>query len=437
MPLAENSIIAPGAVNSRAPLKKSTVGWMVGGFFALAAMGVVAPLLLSSDKVEEAPKPVDTPVQAGRAQSIDDEFVKAERQRIAREAQEKREADALAKLESQARPVAPSPVPESARRTDPSAALYETTLDGSKKGAADPESKEFEIDSAARTSKSLAHDFSSTVGESIASGSNSIEDQIRAMVAPPAAGAASSGESSALGQNQAAIDALIRAQGAQPSGAPVSADRAWLREFAKEGGTNKPIKPYGVTSPYTLLQGKVMPAVLGRNINTDLPGQITACLTIDIYDSITSDYLLIPKGSCLVGEYSSSVRPGQDRVMFAFSRIMMPDGRSFDLPGAPGADLGGASGIGGNVNNHFFRMFSTSFLVAWLADRFESKNTSPSTNIGATSGAKTAAGQVLVDTSKTILERDKIIAPTITVPKGTQINVEVTRDMEFPGPYRR
>jgi type IV secretion system protein VirB10 len=120
-------------------------------------------------------------------------------------------------------------------------------------------------------------------------------------------------------------------------------------------------------------------------------------------------------------------------MLFAFERLILPDGTSFDLPPAPGSDMRGAAGIEGNVNNHFFKMFISSFFVAVLAD----KTTMPSgqTNIG-TSGPTTAAGQVLVDVSKSILERNRVIAPTITVPQGQRINVEVVSDMEFPGSYR-
>ena len=123
--------------------------------------------------------------------------------------------------------------------------------------------------------------------------------------------------------------------------------------------------------------------------------------------------------------------------MFAFSRIVLPNGVSVDLPGNPGADLGGAAGIAGDVNNHFFKQFANSFLVAFLADKAEKGQQSPSVlGTGSSGGAVTAAGQVLVDVSKSILDRNKTIPPTITVDKGTRIIVEVTRDMEFPGPYR-
>lgn len=445
MPLANTSILRPDAVSSRAPLKKSTVGWIVAVIVVLAAVGVAAPALIqSSDEPVPAKVPdKDVPVQAGRPQAIDSEFEQARRQREREVAEQARRA---ASSTVTVQPPLPgsviaagaaeserNPVPADARRKNSDAAFYDRP--GSKSGTASPggSDQEFEIDSAARTSKSLAIDDGSLSNEKP---KDPVEDRMRALL-PPSSPMPSNGNEASLPGGMSALDALVRAQTATPAGAS-HGDRGWLKELAAEktGAQNKPLKPYLVSSPYTLLQGKVMPAVLMRDINTDLPGRLNACLTLDVYDSISSNYLLMPRGTCLVGEYSSSIRPGQKRVLFAFNRIILPNGLSFDLPAAPGADLGGAAGVEGAVNNHFFRMFTSSFLVAWLADRAE-RNAPAGTNIGASGGAKTAAGQVLVDTSRSILERDKTLAPTITVTKGALINIEVTQDMEFPGPYRK
>jgi type IV secretory pathway VirB10-like protein len=76
-------------------------------------------------------------------------------------------------------------------------------------------------------------------------------------------------------------------------------------------------------------------------------------------------------------------------------------------------------------------------LVALLANRVERDRSSPSIVAGNNQGgAVSAAGQVLVDVSRSILERNKSIEPTITVARGTQVLVEVTRDIEFAGAYR-
>lgn len=443
MPLAQESIITPGAVNSRAPLKKSTVVWIGVAILALAALGVVAPMVFT-DSSNPAPVKApekEAPIQAGRAQTIDSEFEDA-RRRKEREVAEKARRESLAA----SMPVVPvpvpagnvsadrNPVPVEARRTNSSAAFYDRPGSRQTQQSGGSEDREYEIDSAGRASKSLAlDDGDSSFGKK----DETVDDRLRAML--PQAAPAPAGTNDLAGSgSRSALDALLKAQSAQPMAVAQSADRAWLKEYAaeKKDSQNKPLKPYAVSSPYTLLQGKVMPAVLMRNINTDLPGELSACLTLDVYDSISSNYLLMPKGTCLVGQYSSSVRPGQSRVLFAFNRIILPSGLSFDLPAAPGSDMGGASGVEGSVNNHFFRMFTSSFLVAWLADRAE-RNAPAGTSIGSTGGAKTAAGQVLVDTSRTILDRDKLIAPTITVAKGERINIEVTQDMEFPGPYRK
>ena len=121
--------------------------------------------------------------------------------------------------------------------------------------------------------------------------------------------------------------------------------------------------------------------------------------------------------------------------MFAFSRIVLPNGISFDLPGNKGEDQTGASGVSGDVNNHYFKRFTSGILIALLADKLESGNTQPVTNIGTTGGPNTAAGKVLSEIATADLGRNKDIPPTITVPKGTRINVQVSADMEFPSPY--
>ncbi|MCB1057848.1 MAG: hypothetical protein KDD11_20295, partial [Acidobacteria bacterium] len=55
------------------------------------------------------------------------------------------------------------------------------------------------------------------------------------------------------------------------------------------------IEPNG--SPFRLVAGTLIPAVLTSGINSDLPGQTTALVRRNVYDSITGRYLLIPQGT--------------------------------------------------------------------------------------------------------------------------------------------
>ena len=400
MPVADQSIIAPSRVDYKLPLKKSTVGWIALLLLALTVVGVFAPRLVGSVGDSKPPAPSERQPVTGRPADIDSEFEKMSKR-------------------------APPALPEEAPPSTPLPAPIEPVVDPT----ATAESKEAEIDAAGRSSKAIAYDASTVAAPKAAP---SPLDQLRALAPrPPAAAAAEAdGNLDRTEYLKLMLDAQKQANGAQTSGG----DKAWLKELAS-AGSGATLRPQRNSGRYKLLQGKVIPAVLGRDLNTDLPGEVTACTTIDVYDSLSSDYLLIPKGSCLAGQYSSSIRSGQDRVMFAFTRLILPNGTSFNLPAAPGADLGGAAGIEGDVNTHFLQMFGSSLMVALLADRLERDASASQVSVGAQSSARTAAGEVLVDTSKNVLDRYRVIPPTIVVKKGVRINVEVTRDMEFDGPY--
>src|SRR4029077_15899746 len=59
-------------------------------------------------------------------------------------------------------------------------------------------------------------------------------------------------------------------------------------------------------TPYMLRTGWVIPALLLTAMESELPGTITAQVSQDVYDSGTGNYLLIPQGSRLVGEYANA-----------------------------------------------------------------------------------------------------------------------------------
>lgn len=446
MPLAETTLIGAGEVKSKAPLKKSTIVWAIGVLVGLAVIGVFAPQMLSSSRqaqpAELAEKKEQSTVATGDTNTIDGEL-KSAKDRAAAEAAvaavRKRAEEEDARRNTAAGQQSPIPggapgsvIPPHARRDSDSAVLYNrgSSAQGSagRTQVANPED-----DASARTSASVKHDFgevgAGAAKDPLSDVANRIKNMMPAANAAQVAGAPTDGGGQANLMN-AVLEAQRRVGSVPTSGA--AADQAWLKEYSSEVRQTKPIKSYVNTSPYILSQGKVIPAVLGRDLNSDLPGEVTACTTVDIYDSIRSQFLLMPKGSCLSGQYQSGVKVGQERLMFAFSRITMPNGVSFDLPGYSGSDLAGAAGVTGDVNNHFFKMFSTSFMTAWLADRATPTNTTGSGNT-----TVSPAGQVLVDVSKTILDRQRVIPPTITIDKGTRINVEVKQDMEFPGPYKR
>ena len=106
-------------------------------------------------------------------------------------------------------------------------------------------------------------------------------------------------------------------------------------------------------SPFVVQAGTVIPAALITGIRSDLPGQITAQVTENIYDTPTGRARLIPQGARLIGIYDSQVAFGQSRVLLVWTRLIMPNGRSIVLERQQGADAGGYSGLEDEVDNHW------------------------------------------------------------------------------------
>ncbi|HDX6248761.1 TPA: conjugal transfer protein TrbI, partial [Campylobacter fetus subsp. venerealis] len=74
-------------------------------------------------------------------------------------------------------------------------------------------------------------------------------------------------------------------------------------------------------SEFELKAGWIIPAILITGINSDLPGEILAQISQNIYDTATGKHLLIPQGSKVVGSYSSNIVYGQKRILVAWNKI--------------------------------------------------------------------------------------------------------------------
>ena len=191
-------------------------------------------------------------------------------------------------------------------------------------------------------------------------------------------------------------------------------------------------------SPYQLRAGSVMPATLVSGVNSDIPGQIIAQVSHGVYDTPTGKHLLIPQGARLVGAYSSDVAFGQKRVFVAWQRIIFPDGKALDIGSMPGADSAGYSGFHDNVNNHYFRVFGSAFLMSGVvaAVSMSQDNGSASRDQRRASDALSESlGQVFGTTIAQLISKNLNISPTLEIRPGYRFNVVATKDITFPKPY--
>lgn len=188
--------------------------------------------------------------------------------------------------------------------------------------------------------------------------------------------------------------------------------------------------------------GTVLPATLISGINSDLPGQIIAQVSQNVYDTATGKYLLIPQGTRLIGAYSSQVAYGQERVMVAWQRLIYPDNRALDLGAMPGTDVSGYSGLTDQVNNHWMKLISSAFLMSGIVatvtvatddDNDSDDDDNSSMNDSMREALATQFGNVLAR----VIERNLNISPTLEIRPGYKFNVMVTRDMDFFKPYKQ
>lgn len=196
-------------------------------------------------------------------------------------------------------------------------------------------------------------------------------------------------------------------------------------------------------APYELKTGAVIPGVMLTGVNSDLPGNMIAQVSQNVFDSATGLHLLIPQGTKIYGVYDSRVVYGQERVLIAWNRLIFPDGSSLTLGAMPGADMSGMAGLNDDVNNHYLRIFGSALMMSLvsggMAYAMDGVNTGTSTDNGTTMQDEmtSALAAQLGQTTTTLLQKNLSIKPTLEIRPGYLFNIVVTKDMVFREPYTR
>jgi len=232
------------------------------------------------------------------------------------------------------------------------------------------------------------------------------------------------------GTTSSAATDIVSAEAAAPEqGAEPRTANEGRRQFLASG-TKRPLESgerlIAPSSALVVQAGTVIPAALITGIRSDLPGQISAQVTQNIYDSPTGRILLIPQGSRLIGEYDSEIAAGQSRVLLAWDRLILPGGRSIRLERQPGADAAGMSGLEDRVNNHWGRMVRAALVSTLLGVGSE-------LSVGGDDELAQALRYGMQDSTsqagRRIVERELAVRPTLTIRPGFALRVIVTRDL--------
>ena len=179
-------------------------------------------------------------------------------------------------------------------------------------------------------------------------------------------------------------------------------------------------------SPFVLQAGAVIPAALITGIRSDLPGQITAQVTENIYDSPTGRILLVPQGTRIIGQYDNNVQFGQRRVLLVWNRLIMPNGRSIGLERQPGADTQGYAGLEDGVDYHWWDLAKAAGLSTLLSIGSELAVSDENRLLRA---IRSGGQDTINDAGQKIVRRQLNVAPTLTIRPGFPVRIVVTRDL--------
>ena len=214
-----------------------------------------------------------------------------------------------------------------------------------------------------------------------------------------------------------------------PADAAPQGDQAGRRAFMAQVPNQRTVSVERLTapaSPNIVQAGSVIPAALITGIRSDLPGQITAQVTANVFDSPTGRILLIPQGSRLIGEYDSEVAAGQTRVLLAWDRLIMPDGRSIVLERQPGTDGAGFAGLQDRVNQHWGNLLKAAAVSTFLGVGAELGADSEG---DLTRALRRGSQDTINQTGQQIVRRQLNVPPTLTIRPGHPLRVVLTRDL--------
>ena len=188
-------------------------------------------------------------------------------------------------------------------------------------------------------------------------------------------------------------------------------------------------------------EGTLIPGILETAIVSDLPGQVRAIVSQDVY-SFDGRRVLIPTGTRLIGEYQSEITRGQTRIFVVWSRMLRDDGVTVRL-NSIGADSLGRSGLTGRVDKKFRERFGAAVLLSIVGagasylTGYGSQTASGDSDDAqrAEELARETLAQSFSDMVNQALGDSLRIPPTISVSQGERIFVFVRQDLDFSTLY--
>jgi type IV secretion system protein VirB10 len=198
--------------------------------------------------------------------------------------------------------------------------------------------------------------------------------------------------------------------------------------------SNKDAGSFTFLNDNVIVPGTVIHAVLVSMIDTDYPGPIHARVTENVYDSKTGDNLLIPQGTILQGNYSSS-SVGVAKVQIAWeSMVVNFDGVAYQvsLGGMAGVDKRGRAGINGWLDDHYFEWLKAAGIVTLFtminSEMAYQTQAQPNSQLRQLMDINQG---IVNQLGSKIMDRALNIQPSVKVPNGKAVSVSVNAPLSL------
>lgn len=204
--------------------------------------------------------------------------------------------------------------------------------------------------------------------------------------------------------------------------------RSFFKNEEKRKIYNSERELYSI-SPYEVKAGTYIPGVLISGINSDLPGNIKGQVREDVYDTVTGNHLLIPKGTTLIGTYDSGITFGQNRALVVWQRLIFPNGKTMLLDNMGGVDLSGYAGFKDRVDNHNLELFKAVILSSILGAGTAIVSDDDNKENDWRGEAGRGAGEQVIMIGNRLADKLLALQPTITIRPGYRFNIMTHSDL--------
>ena len=239
---------------------------------------------------------------------------------------------------------------------------------------------------------------------------------------------------SATGTGEARVDMPDGGTAANPLAAVAAetpgletASRSIVEGSTADGGIYNAHALQDPVSPFQVMAGTIIAASLITGVNSDLPGQLIAQVTENVFDTVTGRHLLIPQGSRVIGVYNDVIAFGQERALIVWRRIIMPDGSSVVIDNLPATGPAGYAGLEDKVDFHNWRLLKGVVLSTVLGVAAELRFGDEEDDLARAIRESTQDGTV--DVGARLTERNLDIEPTITIRPGWPLRIIVNKDL--------